>query len=164
MVSDIVLVGWLVILLKQSVDDVARISTCLLHQVFRLLFKLTSVDLFQCILDDSALEGLIWDDEHRWCPLLTSLILEECQGFSVAVLKRIVKSRVPASTTSRHLDNEEPGAMLNFEVHACSVAMSEDDLGWFEAQPQLRFKWDGQVGSMGPACCNRDIGAHQFTF
>lgn len=122
----------------------ARISS-LLHQIFRLLIRLTTVEFFQCIFDESALEGFVWSDTSQLCPMLTSLTLEKCHGFSVHVLKEIVRSRPGWLAESDGRSESRPVALQDLVVDACPAMLNEDDLRWFGTQPKLRVRWNGEV-------------------
>jgi len=94
---------------------------------------LVVIELFQCIVTDAGLKGMIWDHAQRLRGL-TRLTLEESQGFSVCGLKAIVQSRLALAAEDPDLGLQE------LAVVGCSVPVTIDDLEWLRARIS-RMRW-----------------------
>lgn len=128
--------------------DLADIPTYLLGQLFRIMSLIDTVEFFQCMVDDSALEELVWNDSRRNLSDFKKLKLEECQGFSSGILKRIVQSRQkpPRSIQSSALSSSTyptSDGVQHLEVIACCLKgpVVLDDVRWLENQANLRVRW-----------------------
>lgn len=102
------------------------------------LTKLTAIEFYQCIIDESTIRGLVWDDQSKLCPRLTRLTLRETQGVSVRILQRIVESR---QSSEGHSEGR-PAAMVYLEVQDCYVNATLGDRRWFDMQPKLQVRWN----------------------
>ncbi|KAG8907297.1 hypothetical protein FRB99_004746 [Tulasnella sp. 403] len=113
----------------------AKVYPVILNKIYNLMERLAVIEFYQCFLSDDVIVGLVWSLHHQKSRDLRILHLEECQGFSVDILKEIVTSRCepPEDAPVRKLDS--------LRVLKCSsLDLDNATLEWFRERVR-EFMW-----------------------